>query len=48
MEAEQKAEKGGGRAAGVYNDMFSIACRSVEVAHIAKRRKECLRMVRKS
>ena len=31
------------RAAAVYSDMFGIACSSVEVARIAKRRKECLR-----
>ncbi|MFX2623429.1 PerC family transcriptional regulator [Enterobacter asburiae] len=46
--AEQKAkaleEKGlWRRAAAVYSDMFGIACSSVEVARIAKRRKECLR-----
>ncbi|CAM8673373.1 PerC family transcriptional regulator [Leclercia sp. M-A074-M] len=46
--AEQKAkaleEKGlWRRAAAVYSDMFGIACSSVEVAWIAKRRKECLR-----
>jgi len=46
--AEQKAraleEKGlWRRAAAVYLDMFGIACSSVEVARIAKRRKECLR-----
>lgn len=46
--AEQKAkaleEKGlWRRAAAVYSDMFGIACSAVEVARIAKRRKECLR-----
>lgn len=32
------------RAAVVYADMFGIASSAVEVARIAKRRKECLRM----
>ncbi|XHF49450.1 MAG: PerC family transcriptional regulator [Enterobacter roggenkampii] len=32
------------RAAAVYSDMFGIAGSAVEVARIAKRRKECLRM----
>jgi predicted transcriptional regulator len=46
--AEQKAkeleEKGlWRRAAAVYADMFGIAESAVEVAHIAKRRKDCLR-----
>jgi predicted transcriptional regulator len=46
--AEQKAkeleEKGLWRsAAAVYADMFGIAGSSVEVARIAKRRKDCLR-----
>ena len=46
--AEQKAkeleEKGlWRRAAAVYADMFGIAGSSVEVARIAKRRKDCLR-----
>lgn len=53
MAAEQKAkaltDKGlWRRAAGVYTDMFSIACSSVEVARIAKRRNECLRMARRA
>ncbi|MFW0974762.1 PerC family transcriptional regulator [Leclercia pneumoniae] len=52
MVAEQKAkalaDKGlWHRAAGVYTDMFSIVCSSVEVARIAKRRNECLRMARR-
>ncbi|OXL33921.1 hypothetical protein CA284_21780 [Enterobacter mori] len=46
--AEQKAkaleEKGlWRRAAAVYSEMFSIAGSAVEVARIAKRRKDCLR-----
>lgn len=46
--AEQKAmaleEKGlWRRAAAVYSDMFGIAGSAVEVARIAKRRKDCLR-----
>lgn len=46
--AEQKAkaleEKGLWRsAAAVYSDMFGIAGSAVEVARIAKRRKDCLR-----
>lgn len=53
MEAEQKAkalaDKGlWCRATCVYTYMFSIACSSVEVARIAKRRKECLRMERRA
>jgi len=53
MAAEQKAkalaDKGlWRRAAGVYTDMFSIACSSVEVARIAKARNECLRMARRA
>lgn len=53
MAAEQKAkalaDKGlWRRAACVYTDMFSIACSSVEVARIAKRRNECLRMARRA
>lgn len=51
--AEQKAkaleEKGlWRRAAAVYSDMFGIACSSVEVSRIAKRRKECLRMAERA
>lgn len=46
--AEQKAkaleEKGlWRRAAAVYSEMFGMAGSAVEVAHIAKRRKDCLR-----
>ncbi|WP_332908874.1 PerC family transcriptional regulator [Enterobacter bugandensis] len=46
--AEQKAkeleERGlWRRAAAVYSDMFGITCSAVEVARIAKRRKDCLR-----
>ena len=36
------------RAAAVYSDMFGIACSSVEVSRIAKRRKECLRMAERA
>ncbi|MGT1785205.1 PerC family transcriptional regulator [Enterobacter hormaechei subsp. xiangfangensis] len=47
--AEQKAkeleERGlWRRAAAVYSDMFGIAGSAVEVARIAKRRKDCLRL----
>ncbi|WP_233096335.1 hypothetical protein [Enterobacter hormaechei] len=45
--AEQKAkeleERGLWRRAAVYSDMFGIAGSAVEVARIAKRRKDCLR-----
>nr|WP_249429993.1 PerC family transcriptional regulator [Enterobacter kobei] len=46
--AEQKAkaleDKGlWRRAAAVYSEMFGIAGSAVEVARIAKRRKDCLR-----
>ncbi|WEE19120.1 PerC family transcriptional regulator [Citrobacter koseri] len=35
------------RAATVYTDMLAIASNSVEVARIAQRREECLRMARR-
>jgi predicted transcriptional regulator len=50
--AEQKAmaleEKGLWRRAAVYSDMFGIAGSAVEVARIAKRRKDCLRQAGRS
>ncbi len=53
MAAEKKAKELEGRglwrrAAAVYSDMLGIACSSVEVARIAKRRSECLRMARRA
>ena len=51
--AEQKAkeleQKGlWRRAAAVYSDMFGIAGSAVEVARIAKRRKDCLRQAERA
>lgn len=36
------------RASTVYSEMLDIACSSIEVARIAQRRDECLRMARRA
>lgn len=50
-EQQAKALEGKGlwrRAAAVYTGMLEIACSAVEVAQIAKRRNECLRMAERA